>query len=43
MLAKVRCLPSDHWPVIAESLEIRVTVLLGNSHLQDHFNGQQCT
>ena len=38
-LARVRHLPADHPSVIAESLEIRASILLENTYARDHFGG----
>jgi MFS family permease len=38
-LSKLRRLPSDHPQVVAESLEIKATILLENTYVQDHYSG----
>jgi MFS family permease len=38
-LARLRRLPADHPSVIAESLEIKATILLENTYIRDHYAG----
>lgn len=38
-LARLRCQAPDHPTVVAESLEIKATILLENTYVRDHYNG----